>query len=1063
MYRFILRHTVRLAFALSLIILLLSAALLVFSALVREDKGKQLKDLINEHLPGIQVQYEQAALEFSFSGAYFNAIQVTVTAGEQAISAANADIWWEPAQLRVVLEDAEFNLVPNDSPPDLPETPAAIKLSVQLSAPGAHIAFAGTPLTLYNADTNLAVTNTSWLINIKEHQFPYQLDLRASGDLGAQTVQIYAAGNHIPDDVLPAPLNWSGLHVTLVAHITDEIDYRIRGNAARLIPAATPAVTLQNTRWQAGGHCRNTTNCLDNIQSQFTAAGQTALPYNPAVTVTLITSGSGSRQDAHWHVTLSDLQLANRDVTVNASLNLGSAVSVTLLQAAGTISSMALSTMAHYAPPGEVKDWLSESVFGGEASGVFTLHTDTTFQLTHTTVQITAAFNDSTMVIADNWPLATALDGMLYISNDDIFIAGSGRYGTLFAPLVIADIPATAAELATLYLTVWAEPDALTTYFSEARLTPPIQDNLREADSEFSVTGGRGQLSLAVTVPLAQPENSRAQARITVQNGMIQVPDMPRYQSVRGNVAISNEEIRGKLSGRLDGMPLNAEPLETVFANTSLQLSGDISAPLLLSIAGFSDAPLSGTTPFLFSRNPAATVFSTPLSGIAIDLPEPLGKSAKTITPLTVTLAATIAARYQNTNLTLLAHITPDGSDIAINTPAAPPPPRGVNLRGNAATLNLDDWLNQSGGDGIYFAALQLTLTQVTLIKTHSDSLTINGHGGGGEPLSLHVDADNIAGTVIIDDNKVYGDFAELKLMLAADNNKQSNDSNSVNILSLTLALNAATVEINGLTLGQLSLTAAPRQDRWDIDLIRLSAPQITLDMRGHFQGQHTSLTILLEAGDLPALMTMLEIPPIFGHGAASLSGHIDWDGTPTDFDSDKLVGNIQLQGTDIRYVDVDLTTDVVSFLAVFSPASIFSLGFTDLAGGGGIVFQTVEGTITLQDGNIMLEPIDLTSKNLQMNIKGKTSYVTRQHDLYGRVRPGEKLLNASSTIGLSAGLVVINPASLVAGMFLGKLFEEPIAEIGAYNYTITGSWDKPVYTELSRFDDTSEKEETER
>lgn len=1047
MHRFILRNVARLIFALSLIILLLAGALLVFSSLVREDKGEQLKQLINQNLSGISVHYEKAAINFSFYGAHFNAAVVTVTAGNQTISAASADIWWHPQRLRIILDDAEFHLDKNTAP--APALPVAINVSVHLSAPAARISFADIPLTLNNADTNLAVAASGWTININEKQLPYRLDLRASGDLDNSTVQLYTRVHNFPAAWLPASLTGSALHATLAAKITDKVIYRAQGTADNFIIAA-PSVTLHNASWKTSGQCRQIDTCLGDMQNRFTVNTRMALPYNSAVTVTLSVSGSGSKNAAHWNMTLSDIQLANHDGVISASAGINAAASLTLVTAAGSLSSIALTAVAPYAPAGKFKDWLNNSLLGGTfTEATFTLHTDAALQPVHTTVLLTAAFTDGTLVIDYTWPLATALDGTLYMRNDDIFIAGSGNYGTLFAPLVIADIPATTAEQTTLHLTVLAAPAALTAYFDEARHTPPLQGYMREADAEFRATGGRGQLSLAVTVPLAQPDTSRGEARLSVQHGIIQVPALPRYQNVQGNVFINNDNLRGSLGGRFAGMPLTAKPLEVVFEDTSFRLSGDIGIPLLLSVAGAADAPLSGTTPFLFTRNPTLTVFSAPLSGTVIDLPYPLGKTAETVTPLTVTLAATIAARYHNPHLTLQALITPEGSDIGINTPAAPPPARGVNLRGSLHNLNADDWLNQSAGDGFYFATLQLTLAQVKLMKMHNDSVVISG-GGGGEntPLSLHLDASNMAGNVTIDDNAVYGDFSYLKLTLGADNDTQNNSS--INVLSLTLALAAATVEINQLTLGQLTLAAAPRQDSWNIDTLKFISPKVTLDMQGHFQEQHTSLTILLEANELPALMTMLAIPPVFGHGAISLFGDIQWNGAPTDFNSDQLTGNLHLLGADIRYLDVNLTTDLVNFFAIFSPASIFALGFTDLAGGGGIVFQTVEGNIALKDGDVLLMPINLISRNLLMNIEGKTNYLTQRHNLYGRVRPGEKLLNASSAVGIGAGLVALSPASLVAGLFLGKLFEKPISEIGAYNYTITGSWDEPVYTEVT-------------
>ena len=48
----------------------------------------------------------------------------------------------------------------------------------------------------------------------------------------------------------------------------------------------------------------------------------------------------------------------------------------------------------------------------------------------------------------------------------------------------------------------------------------------------------------------------------------------------------------------------------------------------------------------------------------------------------------------------------------------------------------------------------------------------------------------------------------------------------------------------------------------------------------------------------------------------------------------------------------------------------------------------------------------------------------------------------------MGAGVAAVNPLALAAGWFLGKVFEKPISEIGAYNYRIGGTWQNPAYSE---------------
>ena len=142
---------------------------------------------------------------------------------------------------------------------------------------------------------------------------------------------------------------------------------------------------------------------------------------------------------------------------------------------------------------------------------------------------------------------------------------------------------------------------------------------------------------------------------------------------------------------------------------------------------------------------------------------------------------------------------------------------------------------------------------------------------------------------------------------------------------------------------------------------------------------------------------------------------------------------------------------DVFRFLSILSPESLFNLGFTELGKPGGQSYY-IAGAIDIKDGFVSTEEIHMTSNDINIVLRGQTDMRHRQHDLAGRVRPGKRYMDAGSTVSLGAtlaGATAFNPPVFLAAFLLGKVFEKPLSEIGAYNYTISGSWDEPVYTEV--------------
>ncbi|MCH9705488.1 MAG: hypothetical protein K0U15_05115 [Proteobacteria bacterium] len=811
------------------------------------------------------------------------------------------------------------------------------------------------------------------------------------------------------------------------------------------------ATMVINSRGKFSTHC-NGTLCLDDAGGDFFVNTHTSLPNTPLLTARSHVYWQ-QMQNKGWQLAMPDLRLTTADGGANMTVMIQSTPTVTLIAVDGRATApIAITAIAQYVPTGALREWLGESLLGGTVQqAMFSLHSNSDFTPTQTTLQVTAIFDDGILAIADDWQTATELAGTFVYNDDSIIISGNGSFDHLPVASVHAHIPEIHNEPNTLFLDIVSNTAALTNYLHATKRIPPIREIITETMSTLQINGGRGILSLTLSIPLEQPENSTVRAHLALHHAAITVRQFPLYDNVNGDVYFDHDNIRGNMSGKINHKnAINAPPISVSFNNNTLTVSGTAETALLLSLANLTLAPLTGDATFTIIRTTKATMFSASLEDTEINLPYPLHKKSGEAAQIALhSTAANTAAGYQSADITLNLQINDNGMDLAINETSAPPV-SGINLHGKIANVNLADWLNANNDNLVsdtpyHFSTMRLTLYNSHLLGVHNNEIRAHGMRVSEGKFSLTLNSDSINGNLLADADSLVGRFSHLHL---SHNNISPaiEDPHNDDFTSLRIDLTAATLIVASLTLGAMRVAGAPQTDNsWLFSTIEISNPDITLIAGGSYEDKHTFLTLHLQVNEIPTLLTILHIPPIIENGRSSVLGNIAWHGSPLNFNLSEMKGKLLITAEEVQYADVDISTEVVNFLALFSPSSLFSRDFSEL-GKSGILFQSIQGDIILDSGKAQLTPFNLESHDAKMNLQGEIDYINQQYDLYGEVFPGKTLLKAGSTIGLGTGLILLNPASFVAGSILGKVFEEPIAAIGRYDYTISGSWEDPIY-----------------
>lgn len=1018
--------------------------LTIINALLSQDNAqRELNNILTQFFPGLSVHYSDARIKFSLSGLHLQATALDISHEEVSlIQAPHADFWLGINVLQLALQTPDIHLDP--------DVTTAVggggdhRRTLIITGENARLSFADFPVTLSQAEFALRRNGRQWQFYLNEEDDHRRINLWGNTDSSLHGA-VYAELSGLPPPA-DAPLTWQRINTTLW----------VENSAATGIAYYAIADLAAVNSSRGGGakrlhaHVTGLYHTDGNNIATLSVTGSRITTALLSVTADVDVVGSLEWQGKEWRFHADRARLGSDEIIITAAATLaGAGEQLTALAVHGGAGTIQMTAIHHYVPAGELRDWFAESLHGGEMrDAVFNLRATADFAPEDISIRLTTTVRDGILNIDDDWPPLTAPTAVFAFNNDSIHINGNARLGALESPAIVARMPRIYDKRATLYLDIPIAPAAFPDYWQTAGRIPPLRADIAAAEQAVSVTSGRAAVSLAVSVPLAQPETARFNATLNTRYLQAHPAEFLPLTNAGGQVIINNDGVTGHIVAKLDD-PRLAAPLLTIdFNDTTQTISGGANISLLMALPDIPDFPATGDMQFRIERTATLTVLTAPLQGIVIDLPTPLGKAANTFASVSIRLAKDeTTAFFHNEALTLRLLSTADGGDLAINTIPRPPTGGTFNIHGSVNNVNLDLWLAAANADdadhALASAGVLLTVTDAVLMGLDHATLAIDMPPPAGDRI-VWLQSPLLEGQIIVRPDAIWGEFSHLSL----PEKSSGGNSSDFDIRQVTVFLSAATVRIGDLHLGAMELTGVPAGDDWRLSRLNLYNQQTTLFLGGTFEQQYTYLTLILDAPNLPQFLDILGINDTIGEGRLSLVGSIAWPGAPTDFDPFNMKGLLRLQAADVRYLNTGFQSDVVNFLAIFSPQSLFSLGFTEI-GKEGIIFNRVEGEIVIADGSASLRPIYLQSKDVVMDINGETNFIYRQHNLHGRVRPGKQLLKAGQSVGIGAGLLAISPVSFLAGTLLGKVFERPISEIGAYNYTITGSWEKPVYIEV--------------
>jgi uncharacterized protein (TIGR02099 family) len=460
------------------------------------------------------------------------------------------------------------------------------------------------------------------------------------------------------------------------------------------------------------------------------------------------------------------------------------------------------------------------------------------------------------------------------------------------------------------------------------------------------------------------------------------------------------------------------------------------------------------------------------LRGIAIDLPSPLAKSAESAEAFELSLelpfvgekftaklgdVLTVDGRLPSPTKPFAARVTFGGSGGAA-------PERGIAVGGTLQTFDAGGWISlarpQPGGGanaGSLLSNIDLRVADFTISNRSfgATRLIVGDQAGATE---LRVDGAAISGVLSIpgQDTQRQGVTARFDRFHWPETEPNAPDDEASSMPEVApSSLPPLHITINDFTLGKASFGAAefdshPTADGMHIEKLESHSPNVSMTATGDWNGTEqrnsSHLIVRLTAQNLGHMMDALGFPGLIDGGQAAADIDAIWPGPPSAFALAKLeTGAITLNVSEGRILEVE--PGAGRFFGLLSLSEIprrLSLDFSDFFRSG-LSFNSITGTFGIDKGNAYTSNLVIKSPAADIAVTGRTGLRAKDYDQQLAVTA-----HTGATLPI-VGALAAGPVGAAAGLVLQGVLGRPMGKALGSTYRVTGSWEKPQVTVVSR------------
>lgn len=727
----------------------------------------------------------------------------------------------------------------------------------------------------------------------------------------------------------------------------------------------------------------------------------------------------------------------------------------------------------------ETRDWLDRAILSG-SSGDVRLRVkgnlaDFPFaDGSRGIFQVTAKVSGGTLLYAGGWPKIENLVADLTFRGARMEIAA--QQGALYGAK-LAKVRAVIPDMLhhDEILEVEGEARGPTLDFLKFIETSPVGDHI-DRFTDGMRANGPGKLDLKLRIPLRRIHDTKMTGAYQFTNNqLIPGPDLPTLDQVSGQLEFSETAVNAQnISARMLGGRASLNVATQKDGGVRIGIAGWLDADGLHKTLGWSwlkslrgGADWRGV--ITVRKRLAQLTLDTSLAGLASELPAPFAKVAGETAPLhfersvlnprqdmiVFSYGKVVSARLLREKTG--ERMKTERGAISFGATAALPSKNGVWVSGVLPVLDLDGWRNAFSQDSaaplLELAGVELRIGALDFFGRRFSELFVSGvHQSDAWRSTLR--GREIVGEVEWSSQgkgKVMARLKSLAIPAAFDPSGGSGRALEGAPKALEKDLPGLDVVAESFTLkdkplGRLELMALPEGGDWRMERLKISNPESVLQADGLWQGWLTSprtrMNLKLEAMDVGKLLARLGFPEGVKRGNGKLEGVLSWSGSPQSPDYASLAGNVTVEAKNGQFAKMDpglgkllgiLSLQALPRRIVLDFRDVFSEGFE---------FNSITGKFKITGGVAHTQDLTIAGSAAKVGMKGDIDLARETQNLRVRVAPA---------LGQGVGLAsfIGGPVVGITTLIVNKVLQDPLDQIVAYEYNVTGTWSDPVVSKI--------------
>lgn len=673
--------------------------------------------------------------------------------------------------------------------------------------------------------------------------------------------------------------------------------------------------------------------------------------------------------------------------------------------------------------------------------------------------QIVAKVDNAEFRFAEGWPAAGGLAGDLVFEGKSMRIAASKAS---ILGVRSGNLRVTVPDLfhGDEHVEVTLNAEGQTGDFLRFIVQSPVTKYLDGLTENARATGA-GRLALQLDLPLRRVDQVKVAGEYQfLSNQLRWDAEAPPFSQLNGRIEFTGTGVTARaLTCQFLGGATTLSAITRTDGTIVAGVKGTANVgqfprswdgPLLRHLAGAAAWQATVTRP---PGGAFALSVQSQLTGISADLPAPLGKAAADPMPLRVervpgsgprggdrlevSLADSVHARVER-RLEGDRYVLERGV-IGLNAPAVLSDRPGLSVTGSLDYADVDRWRELFGaeeGGALSSSSLNLKVAALDFGGRRLNDVELRADTSGGV-WAADITAKELSGEIKWrpeGQGRIVARLKHFTLPEPAPGAKVQAPSRELPALDII----ADSLVVKDNSLGKLELIAVNEGLDWRIEKLVLTSPESLLTAEGKWQAwalrPNVDVAFKLDVKDAGKYLESIGYPRTMQRGVAKLKGTLNWAGEPQSIDFATLKGDLELQAEKGQFLRAE--PGAARLLGILSMQSWVTLDFRDLFGKG-FAFDRIRGKAGMADGLMTLREFEMRGPSARVTMDGRIDLVKETQDLHAHVEPSVDSIP-------SALIVIANPVWGVAAYLVQKILKNPLGQVFAFEYKVTGTWTEP-------------------